>query len=218
MEALLRLFSADKGSFPAWHPNFQGLTHITGTSSHGQQFLKTLLMFVLMGCVSTAAYVEWELQGAFASIRNLKQTSVSMSVANAQYVQASDRFLDISHETQMIADFCGPTRDWLQMVLTLFELRPAPAVFKSVGLKVVPLPKTAKNQPLVQALQIRLTGSIRGETDVALQVLETYKETMQSNPLLKDRMLSIEVSNLTRQNKVNLIDFELTATLSLLSP
>ncbi len=218
MEALLRLFSADKGGFPAWHPNFQGLTHITGTSSNGQQFLKTLLMVVLMGCALTAAYVEWELQGVLASVRNLKQTAVSMSVANVQYVKASDRFLDIGRETQMIVDFCGPTRDWLQMALTLFESRPAEAVFKSLGLKVVPLPKTAKNQPLVQALQVRLMGSIRGETDVALQVLEAYKEALQVTPLFKGRILSIEVSNLTRQNKVNLIDFELTATLSLLSP
>ncbi len=216
MVTILHFFKQSKKKFDPWHPDFKNFEGLKGSSLQGKQFFRLFAIFVLCLSIGITAYIEWSCYQAKEKLGLLTQQASKLNGPNQNYLKQSSQFLKIGDEISIIDQFCKPTADWFSILLSIFQNKPESTAFSTVGLRwIAPVKATSKKKGSDAKLQIRITGNIKGEADLSLQILENYKETMRNAAIFKGRLLSLELPKITRQDALGLVNFEMLISLDI---
>lgn len=221
MDALSHLFKSSEKAFPAWHPDFRAGASVVGASEGGQRLLRNLILSILVALIGLLGFIEYHVQCVLSENRAANSRFLSMKPLNTRYLKENQEFMLQAHKIDIVSNFITPTQDWLDLVVAIFASRPAGAIFNQVTFTVKedikPSGKNVKAKPLPPTWEVKIAGSVKGEADLALQMLEAYKESIKSIELIKTRIINTEVLMIQRNDKTGLVDFQLVINLKTLS-
>jgi len=212
MDFFLPFLFKNRSSFPAWHPNFKPAEALVGHTQTGRKLFRAALMMVLIASFIIAFGLQWKDFELNQQYQQLNKRYNELLPANTVFLKDSEAFLAQTRKIDLVSTFTAPTYDWLRILNALFENKPGNTIFNRFQFEWIE-PKKSDKKPVPPFIQLTIVASLKGPAEIALQVLESYKESIQHIPMLTPILTRIDLLSVKRNERTRLVDFELSIIL-----
>lgn len=190
-------FTKNRKTSGLWHPDFRDHSKLPDISVIRTSFLMNFASAVVVASLFVyAAFNEISAAGLRSQIAELDQSISSRGKQNREYIKQGK---DFEQSAWLVKDFKRFYKKSISPDEILLELalkRPKGMVMDEAALSLVQKRnKAGKNE---EYFQQRISGTIKGDYDEALKVVDAYTEALKESEKLKDIIREVEVTSLKR--------------------